>query len=72
MIAAFSGHLEVALLLLEKGENVNKADNNGKTALMIAAESDNYDKYRGRGVVQLLLEKKAAILTKLIMMTKLR
>jgi ankyrin repeat protein len=38
MMAAEEGHLEVAALLIEKGADVNSKDNDGRTALMMAAE----------------------------------
>jgi ankyrin repeat protein len=52
-IAAEKGNANVVAVLLEKGADVDKADNDGATSLYIAAQKDNAD------VVALLLKKGA-------------
>jgi len=52
---AFAGDKDFAMLLIEKGADINRKDKDGKTPLHIAAERGN------RSVALLLLEKGADI-----------
>jgi ankyrin repeat protein len=53
------GHTEIVQLLLEKGADVNAKDDDGRTALMLAAEKGHTE------IVQLLLERGANVNTKI-------
>jgi hypothetical protein len=55
MLASLEGHLEVVRWLLEKGADVNAAEENGWTALMVASDNGHLP------VVKLLVEKGADV-----------
>lgn len=55
MVASSRGHLNVVILLLEKGAPIDFQDEYGKSALMVSSENGRYD------VVELLLDKGTCI-----------
>ena len=58
LIAAYEGHVDSVVVLLEKGANVNACDKKGQTALMAAAQQGHIK------VLEKLLENKADIMYK--------
>ena len=61
MLAASWGHPETVGALLAKGANVNEQDQEGRTALMLAAFNDRADDNNRVAVVELLLGRQADV-----------